>query len=40
MTGITPLKVSGSIWRAYQQLYPIPLSDIQDNPNLTQNTGY
>jgi starch-binding outer membrane protein, SusD/RagB family len=30
----------GGEWNNYQQLYPLPLSDIQRNPNLTQNTGY
>jgi len=40
MTTITPLKAIGSTWQTYQQLYPIPLSDIQGNPNLTQNLGY
>src|SRR6202012_219133 len=27
-------------WQSYQQLYPIPLSDINQAPNLTQNAGY
>jgi hypothetical protein len=26
-------------WKSYQQLYPIPLSDIQTDPNLVQNPG-
>jgi len=30
----------GITWNSYQQLYPIPLADIQKDPNLTQNTGY
>lgn len=27
-------------WKSYQQLYPIPSSEIQTDPNLTQNQGY
>jgi len=34
----TPLK--GGIWDTKQKLYPIPLQDIQADPNLTQNPGY
>jgi len=30
----------GTTWNSYQQLYPVPLGDIQKDPNLTQNTGY
>lgn len=29
-----------SDWQSYQQLYPIPFSELQRNPNLTQNPGY
>lgn len=36
----TPLKAGGTAWNSHQQLLPIPLSDIQKNPNLTQNPGY
>lgn len=36
----TPLKADGATWRSYQQLYPIPQTDILSNPNLTQNRGY
>lgn len=40
MNGITPLKAGGLPWMSYQQLYPIPLSDINKDPYLTQNDGY
>lgn len=30
----------GGTWAAYKTLAPIPLSEIQINPNLTQNNGY
>lgn len=40
MSAITPLKANGAAWRPYQQLYPIPLSDLQNAPNLIQNFGY
>jgi hypothetical protein len=30
----------GNNWQATDQLYPIPLSEIQRDPNLTQNQGY
>ncbi|WP_207515237.1 RagB/SusD family nutrient uptake outer membrane protein [Longitalea luteola] len=41
MTSVTPLKSGGStIWESYQQLYPIPESELQKAPNLTQNPGY
>jgi len=30
----------GGDWKAYQQWYPIPRSEILLNPNLTQNEGY
>jgi hypothetical protein len=36
----TPLKTNGSPWRPFQQLYPIPLAELQTNPNLAQNPGY
>jgi len=29
-----------STWQPYQQLYPIPFSEMQADPNLKQNTGY
>jgi hypothetical protein len=33
-----PLK--GGVWDNHSALYPIPLSEIQNNPNLVQNKGY
>ncbi len=33
-------KEKGSIWISSQQLYPIPLNDVQRDPNLVQNAGY
>jgi hypothetical protein len=38
MTGITPAK--GGSWETTDQLYPLPATDIQLNPNLVQNAGY
>lgn len=35
---VTPQK--GGTWETTDQLYPIPISEIQTNPNITQNTGY
>jgi len=29
-----------SNWKSYQQLYPIPTSELYSDPNLTQNAGY
>lgn len=29
-----------SVWKSTAALYPVPLSEIQSNPNLTQNPGY
>ena len=40
MTIATPLKGGGSTWNSYQQLYPIPYSEMQESPNFTQNAGY
>jgi hypothetical protein len=38
---MTPACVrKGGIWASYKQLYPVPILDIQKDPNLTQNTGY
>lgn len=37
----TPIKSNGlNQWQTFQQLYPIPVSDIQMAPNLIQNPGY
>jgi len=38
MSVITPLK--GGTWEATDALYPLPNSDILNNPNLRQNEGY
>jgi hypothetical protein len=38
MVKISPQK--GSAWNSYQQLYPIPLSDIERDQKLVQNPGY
>jgi len=32
--------MKGGTWNTDWQWYPIPLSELQSNPNLTQNTGY
>ncbi len=38
MTVVTPQK--GGVWKTYLQWYPLPVSDIQLDPNLQQNSGY
>jgi starch-binding outer membrane protein, SusD/RagB family len=38
MSVVTPEK--GGIWNSNWQLYPIPYTDIQQDPNLKQNEGY
>jgi hypothetical protein len=40
MSTATPLKGQGTTWKSYQQLYPIPFSELQNDPNLKQNPGY
>lgn len=40
MSLATPTKANGSPWRSYQQLYPLPQSDINTAPNLKQNPNY
>ncbi|MDB5157430.1 MAG: RagB/SusD family nutrient uptake outer membrane protein [Mucilaginibacter sp.] len=40
MSKATPLKNFGSTWQSYQQLYPIPYSELHYDPNLTENPGY
>ncbi|MBB5439390.1 hypothetical protein HDC92_003083 [Pedobacter sp. AK017] len=41
MSVVTPQKSNGAtIWKSYQQVYPIPYGEITLNPNLTQNSGY
>jgi hypothetical protein len=37
---ITPAKVSGAVWKSYQQWYPVPVSDLENAPNLQQTNGY
>jgi hypothetical protein len=40
MSVVTPQKGAGK-WNSYQQLYPIPVSDIENSANsITQNNGY
>jgi starch-binding outer membrane protein, SusD/RagB family len=39
MSTITPQK-GGVTWQSFQQLYPIPQSEILNDPNLHQNSGY
>lgn len=38
MNSMAPAK--GAAWSSYMQLWPIPPTDIIQDPNLTQNTGY
>jgi|SRR5882724_2121496 len=38
MSIVTPQK--GGVWSTNWQWYPLPLTDIQKDPNLTQNIGY
>lgn len=38
MADVTPQK--GGTWQSFKQWYPLPLSDLQLNPNLKQNEGY
>jgi hypothetical protein len=41
MEAVTPLKSNGiGEWRSYQQLFPLPQSDLNKAPNLRQNAGY
>jgi hypothetical protein len=41
MSTVTPVKSKGSVsWTSTDQLYPIPQSEITDDPNLSQNNGY
>jgi len=40
MNVATPKKIGGHKWNRYQQLYPIPQTERNFNPNLTQNAGY
>ncbi|HLX55076.1 MAG TPA: RagB/SusD family nutrient uptake outer membrane protein [Aquella sp.] len=38
MNVATPQK--GGVWKSNDQLYPLPLTEIKSDPNLTQNPGY
>ncbi|HEX7755753.1 MAG TPA: RagB/SusD family nutrient uptake outer membrane protein, partial [Niabella sp.] len=38
MNVVAPLK--GGTWDDFDKLFPIPLTEIQNDPNLTQNPGY
>jgi hypothetical protein len=40
MKVVAPLKSNGSVWQSFQQWYPIPLGEIQKDPNLQQTDGY
>ncbi|MBS1597443.1 MAG: RagB/SusD family nutrient uptake outer membrane protein [Bacteroidetes bacterium] len=40
MSIATPLKGGGNEWQSFQQLYPIPQTERNADPNLTQNPGY
>lgn len=39
MNIITPQK-GGGTWSSYQQFYPVPLTEISNNPNMIQTPGY
>ena len=39
MRVVTPLK-GGGAWQPYDKWYPLPVSDLQSDPNLVQNQGY
>lgn len=36
----TPLKGQGTTWKSFQQLYPIPNFELQNDPYLTNTPGY
>jgi hypothetical protein len=40
MSVVTPAKANGAPWRTYQQLFPLPFTDLQRNLNIKQNDGY
>lgn len=40
MSIVTPLKTNGAPWQSFQQLYPLPLTDLNTAPNIVQNPGY
>ena len=37
---VTPQKANGAAWLSYQQLFPLPYSDVIAAPNIKQNSGY
>jgi hypothetical protein len=40
MTAFVPTKIRKATWSHYMQLFPIPPSDLIQDPNLTPNPGY
>jgi hypothetical protein len=41
MSVVTPQKSKGTTsWQSFQQLYPIPITELQLAPNITQTNGY
>jgi len=40
MTAFAPTKIRAATWEHYMQLFPIPVNDIIQNPNITPNPGY
>jgi hypothetical protein len=40
MSAVTPTKANGSAWQSYQQLFPLPFTEIQYNYKLVQNPEY
>ena len=40
MTAFAPTKIRVATWSPYMQLFPIPLNDLIQDPNLTPNPGY
>jgi hypothetical protein len=40
MTAFAPTKIRVATWSHFMQLFPIPLNDLIQDPNLTPNPGY
>jgi hypothetical protein len=40
MSTVTPIKANGNAWQSYQQWHPIPIDEIEKDPNLKQTDGY
>jgi hypothetical protein len=40
MSVVTPLKSNGNAWQTHQQWYPVPVDELQKDPNLKQTDGY